>query len=378
MWRLTLILLFLSNFTFGQNKIFDIISENEELSTLEELLRIAELDELLQGDDYFSIIAPDNNAFDSVFTAEELDTLKMNIDNVLIDLLHFHLIPNDTFDMNGSISSNTLYGKAISGFIDKSGNVIVVGSGSPYPYLGYNQDPILAENGRIYLASNGVLLPPTTPFFELMARNNFFYQAIIALNYFESFYDTDELYTGFLPPQDSILNSELYLSGALDDLDTLDAFLSKHVIPGYYKIEDLYDGLTLETLNGGSLNIYEIDDTLYVENARIIDQCRSTKGIVIYTDTYITERMISSTNTPSYTDLKIYPNPAQDRLFVASNNNLSHYFIELLDVNGHYIKSFKIDGHLNSIDISDIRSGYYLLKLTDAQGFSKTKKLVIH
>ena len=72
--------------------------------------------------------------------------------------------------------------------------------------------------------------------------------------------------------------------------------------------------------------------------------------------------------------IKLYPNPTSDYLNIAGIN--SKTFIEIYDTLGKRILSKMIDEDQTQIDVSQIRTGIYLLKLTDGDK-SIFKRIVI-
>ena len=70
---------------------------------------------------------------------------------------------------------------------------------------------------------------------------------------------------------------------------------------------------------------------------------------------------------------KFYPNPAQSRVFVEANT-LTNALLQIFDINGHELKSQKID-NTSSINIDDLQSGIYLFKISSQEG-TATQRIV--
>jgi photosystem II stability/assembly factor-like uncharacterized protein len=76
--------------------------------------------------------------------------------------------------------------------------------------------------------------------------------------------------------------------------------------------------------------------------------------------------LLDVTSVPQTAGLEktcIYPNPANDRIFL-SNLNVSH--VEIYDLQGQLI--LRIDRPENSLNISALRNGIYIVRTRDAQG----------
>jgi len=76
-----------------------------------------------------------------------------------------------------------------------------------------------------------------------------------------------------------------------------------------------------------------------------------------------------------YSEINISPNPANDVI----NINLPAYFsedkttFELFDINGKLLKSLSIQGNQTQINISELPSGVYIIKVTDNKGVAVKK-----
>ena len=73
--------------------------------------------------------------------------------------------------------------------------------------------------------------------------------------------------------------------------------------------------------------------------------------------------------------LKIYPNPTSNFVNISSNTNLDINNLFVYDLNGRLVKS--IDGNnLNKINISELTSGIYLLKVVDNENRTAVYRIV--
>ena len=96
---------------------------------------------------------------------------------------------------------------------------------------------------------------------------------------------------------------------------------------------------------------------------------------IIGIDTFSVDRVVASTESFFKNNLSIYPNPTDGVLFINSNNNnIIINSASITDLNGRIIKEVNIDGMNNpSINISDLNSGIYFLKVTTDQGIGTCK-----
>jgi hypothetical protein len=72
-------------------------------------------------------------------------------------------------------------------------------------------------------------------------------------------------------------------------------------------------------------------------------------------------------------DIKLYPQPARGIVYLQSQNNITQY--EIYSIQGQTIQSGHIEN--NSLNISSLSSGLYLIRVSDDQGRSKVLKMVV-
>jgi len=85
---------------------------------------------------------------------------------------------------------------------------------------------------------------------------------------------------------------------------------------------------------------------------------------------------------PSYTEnesflipgLIVYPNPTSHIISVQNKNNFENYTFIIYDVHGQQIKHLS---NINSIDVSDLAQGLYILSGSDGQNTTQTKFIKI-
>jgi len=85
---------------------------------------------------------------------------------------------------------------------------------------------------------------------------------------------------------------------------------------------------------------------------------------------------------PDFTALdsiSIFPNPAKDNITISKNKAITLKTIEVYNLLGALVKTVDAENNLNdiSLDLSALNKGLYLLKLSDENGNTKTKKLAL-
>jgi hypothetical protein len=82
---------------------------------------------------------------------------------------------------------------------------------------------------------------------------------------------------------------------------------------------------------------------------------------------------LSTKDFGSQLEINLYPQPAKGMVYLQSQNNITQY--EIYSIQGQTLQSGNIEN--NSLDISSLTTGLYLIKVGDNQGRSKVMKLVV-
>ncbi|MFN3196782.1 MAG: T9SS type A sorting domain-containing protein [Chlorobiota bacterium] len=92
----------------------------------------------------------------------------------------------------------------------------------------------------------------------------------------------------------------------------------------------------------------------------------------VFFDNLKLNSVVSTTNStdPVY-DINIYPNPSNEYLSINSNKLISK--VEIIDVNG--IKQFSVD-YNNKIELSNLMTGLFILRIIYADGTQKLKTFI--
>ena len=77
--------------------------------------------------------------------------------------------------------------------------------------------------------------------------------------------------------------------------------------------------------------------------------------------------------------INYYPNPTSGFIFVTIGNSLNNeaLYIDILDVTGRALKTLNIENSFLSLDLSDLSSGIYFLKVSNNNSKLKILKLTI-
>lgn len=75
-------------------------------------------------------------------------------------------------------------------------------------------------------------------------------------------------------------------------------------------------------------------------------------------------------------DFKIYPNPFTDKIQI-ENIGLQQYEITILNRLGQTIKQIQVNNKNQTIDLTGLKAGIYLLRINDRE-LIKTMKIIKH
>jgi hypothetical protein len=84
---------------------------------------------------------------------------------------------------------------------------------------------------------------------------------------------------------------------------------------------------------------------------------------------------VSETNVP---ELKVFPNPATDQITIAGLDETKRYDAMVVDISGRTVSDQSITAASNTVDVSSLAPGVYVLSVTDEYGIrSGTQRIVI-
>ncbi len=123
----------------------------------------------------------------------------------------------------------------------------------------------------------------------------------------------------------------------------------------------------------------DVPSNVYLSNILMMDGGLNPKSIVEDTVTIIiTDYEITSTNDRVDSSLEVYPNPAEDIVFIKDLNRPILSW-EIYDVAGHLLRqSAAINVNSCSIDTHDFSNGLYVLQVKTREGMVQKKIIIQH
>ena len=87
------------------------------------------------------------------------------------------------------------------------------------------------------------------------------------------------------------------------------------------------------------------------------------------------QEQIGKNNLEETIVFKFYPNPVQDELYILGTNKIKS--IELINVLGKRVAIYNFNKSIIKMDVSELKSGIYLIQAIDENNKHETKKLVV-
>lgn len=134
--------------------------------------------------------------------------------------------------------------------------------------------------------------------------------------------------------------------------------------------------ITTDNINGKNLAYYGVD--VWISDLVVIDNSGNVIPVNEGRDSNVVEFEPLSVGEMQINpgSLKMYPNPATDRVQLMVTNNLLGAEIKLTDLNGRILKSVLVNATNLTINTTEYDSGVYLVQLVSNQGMI-TKRLVL-
>lgn len=261
------------------NSIVDRCVGEPELSTLVELVTLAELVEILDAPGKLTVFAPTNDAFNALLTAINvgIDYFEANTD-FLSEVLTYHVIDGlfDSEELGSGISVRTLQGERLFFDVNEDENLICNGN--------VVLRSVLANNGIIHVLDG--VLAPSTPF-PPTTDNTIVDVAVGIPETFSTLTtlvtDADFVdvlaqpfqFTVFAPVNDAFatLDADLVAKlGTRQYKSHLRSILEYHCVDSAVLSADIQDGMMTPTLYGDSLTFGASPSGVFVNgNVQVID-----------------------------------------------------------------------------------------------------------
>ncbi len=140
------------------------------------------------------------------------------------------------------------------------------------------------------------------------------------------------------------------------------------VVPRTMEANFSRTGSWYDYLSGNELTIQDVNRTFYLEPGEY--HIFTTKAL------NIPELPTSDMKRESFSDLRIYPNPVSDRLFIEHNEIISE--VSIRDMSGRLVLRKVVNEPRAILDLGFLKAGIYLVKVMDIDKDNVVKKIIHH
>lgn len=379
---LIIVLGFISNFICAQEDVFSVISNSENHTIFTDLLLHTGFDELLRDDDYYSVFAPDDEAFLNSYTVEQIDSLKIDEEGFLYELVGQHLVP-DSIDLpiqDGPYLP--VSGNLLNIFIDGAGVVLIVGGTSVTPYTSlmyaHNSDDVAtqASNGQVLWTARNPIIRRCEPVSNMIEYNFIMLRAITATGLMDSISQLEEPVT-ILQPRQNVTNEYIEANGGFEMTSFLDSFVRRHFINGLYPYQKIHDGLVVENWLGEQVTFTVENEAYFVNDEKITNFTDIKTSVGLFLDHHILEQEVSIIIEETLNKFKMSPNPASQILEVELLESYDKGVISIINLDGQVLFEKEVLDSNLLIDLSTFDSGVYFVNYLAGQKV-ETEKLLIN
>jgi transforming growth factor-beta-induced protein len=353
------------------NTVFDIIQNSPDHNLLETAIIVAELDDDLSSEGPFTVFAPTDEAFEAL-PAGTIESLLGNIP-ALTSILTYHVVGASAFstDLADGQVITTLNGKDVT--VSISANGLFINDAQVII------SDLIGDNGVVHVI-DAVLLPPSdrNTILDIIVNSpdhNTLEAAVLAAG-LDGALTSDGPFTVFAPTDDAFAALPAgTVEALLNDIPALTSILTYHAVIGEALSTDLANGQKIATLNGADVTVTINANGVFINNAKVtVADIIADNGVVHVIDAVLLPPPSSSNDVDNTLALQVTPNPAVDKLKVDIVN--SDAFAEILEIVNIQGKSFISVSNISlneHIDISQLPSGVYMLKVGTKEGMSVRK-----
>ncbi len=341
--------------------VVDIVVNSENHNTLEAAVIAAGLAETLSGEGPFTLFAPTDDAF-AALPEGTVETLLEDPEGDLTDILLYHAVGDKALstDLSDGQTITTINGKDITIEIS-NGNVFINDAQVTVA-------DIETDNGVVHVI-DAVLLPPSVTVVDIVVNSeehNTLEAAVIAAGLVETLSGVGP-FTVFAPTDDAFAalpegTVETLLEDPTGDLTDI---LLYHVVSAQALSTDLSDGQMITTILAQDIEVtIDGSGSVFINDAQVtIADIVTDNGVVHVIDAVLLPVISSADDIQTDFVNQVFPNPVNDWLQIDMTDNIDNVTISVVNIAGQVILQETCSGNSATINVSDLASGSYILKL---------------
>jgi len=361
-----------SGSTFAQTTVYDVIAGSPNHTYLTTALDQEGLDAVLDmNTSQYTVFAPDNAAFDQLII--DLDLTDINDVLALTDLaniLKYHVL-------SGSVpSSNVSNGQIVTPLHNDNTLKLTINGTSVFANQAeVNGIDLMGSNGYVHSINSVLLDSETVADIAIDSPDHTtLVAAVIEARLLPALTNPFSELTVFAPTDAAFTEALAALNISAADLlasPDLTDILLYHAVGSDVPSSALTNG-PVATLNGQDI-VVNLSVGVMINDANVTTpDLFAGNGTVHVIDGVLLPNLTTSIQENNNLDLLVYPNPAVNVLNITLNSN-ELFNLTITDLNGKQILAERISSISNMVDISNLSSGMYLLRIANSNVQSTTK-----
>jgi len=342
--------------------VYDIISSQEELSIFKAAVDAAGFDAVYNDAELITVFAPNDDAFNSLDQGI-LNELLADPNGLLASLINYH--SHDGLLLTSLMANglNIPMNNGESVLVSFDGNDIFINNAKIVI------SDLEADNGVVQLIDAVIMREEVERYtvYDIISTNPNYTILKTAVDDagLDVILQDAEMLTVFAPTDQAFysLGSALLNQLMADPNGMLAELLSNHTYGELLPFASMMDGLDIEMEGGYTAGISLRSDGFYIDDARIIlYNVMADNGIVHMINAIVNPPIISSTNVLDKPAYSIYPNPANDRLYIKDHSyGTDKPSIKIYDSAGRLLKKWNDQSLDKFLDVSRLSQGQYFL-----------------
>ena len=308
-----------------------------------------------------TVFAPTNEAFDDLATALGTDLAGILALPNLADVLTYHVLGSEVDAAaitNGDVVMPLSMTNSLKLTKTSEGDVFV-------NQAQVTSADITSDNGIVHVLNAAVL--PNETVVDVALDNGFssLATAVITAELLPALTDPFAEFTVFAPTNEAFDDLAMALStdiAGLLALENLSDILLYHVVSGTVLSTELTAG-PVATLNGASVNV-DLSNGVMINDATVtLADVSADNGVVHVVDMVLVPAPLGTSDVINQ-EMNVFPNPAVNDLFITNTSNTT---FQITDIKGSVVLNGVAN---NSINVSSLNKGVYVLSLITDQGTS--------
>ena len=349
------------------DNVTEVVAKSAQHTTLLAALQQANLVSTLQDlSKQYTVFAPTNAAFDKYFQNSGTTAQQLLASSDLSSILLHHVLGSKA--VSSSLTNaevTTLNGRDVT---------VNITRGVKIDSANVTTADINADNGVVHVIDY-VLLPTYDDVTEVVtgsAEHTTLLAALQQANLVSTLQDLSKQYTVFAPTNaafDKFLNAKGLTANDLLAAPNLSNILLHHVLGVKAVSSGLVNG-PVSTLNGTDV-VVSLSGGVKIDTANVTGaDILAGNGVVHVIDAVLELPTSTNVNEVVLSTIKLFPNPAIE--YVIIEGIASNELVQIFDAEGKLVFNDVLTR--NSLDISDLPAGRYVIKSTSSQGVSFVKK----